>query len=351
VELIIMAANDEDEFSFVEKTSPLEQVSNTLSSQAIAPPAATGVLGLLSSVPTFVWVVIFGVTFYLYNLWANQESVLYHPIIPGLPYKTTESNPDPYKSPASHPWNLDFENVSLKAADGVKLHAWMIKAPEESTKAPTIVFFHANAGNIGFRLPLAKSFVEGINCNVFMLEYRGYGNSDGTPSEDGIILDASAAMQWVAKSANEGRLDAKKVFLFGQSLGGAVAIQTAVNHPHAIAGVILENTFTSISDLVDRLMPFVAPFKQYLLRLKWTSIDYIADIKVPIFFIAGQRDEIVHPSLMRALREKATGTVKATWFSVEEGTHNDAFIKGGGQLLLALKSFVYGIESEVESVD
>jgi fermentation-respiration switch protein FrsA (DUF1100 family) len=334
----------DDEFNFDEELkSPLEAVSSTLlpSAKDLPPPPA-GVLGLLSSIPTFVWVVLFGITFYLYNLYINQEAVLYHPVIPGLSGKTTETNPDPYKSPASHPWNLDFENVSLKAADGVKLHAWMIKAGVEPAKAPTIVFFHANAGNIGFRLPLAKSFVEGINCNVFMLEYRGYGNSDGTPSEDGIILDASAAMQWISESAKAGKLDASKVFLFGQSLGGAVAIQTAVYHPHAIAGVILENTFTSISDLVDRLMPFVAPFKKYLLRLKWESINYIADIKVPIFFIAGQRDEIVHPSLMRALKEKATGSVKTTWFEVSDGTHNDSFIKGGGKLLLSLKTFILG---------
>jgi abhydrolase domain-containing protein 13 len=349
-----MMANEEveQEFNF---DSPLEKVSSLLKATTSPSPGASttattttipspipisGVFGYLSMIPTFAWVVLFGITFYLYNLWANQEAVLYHPVIPGLPYKTTESNPDPYKSPASPPWNLNFENVALQAADGVKLHAWMIKAPLDSTRAPTIVFFHANAGNIGFRLPLAKSFVDGVNCNVFMLEYRGYGNSEGIPSEDGIILDASAAMKWIEENANAGKLNAKRVFLFGQSLGGAVAIQTAVNHPHAIAGVILENTFTSISDLVDRLLPFVAPFKKYLLRLKWKSIEFIANIKAPIFFISGLKDEIVHPSLMLALKEKAIGSIKSTWFEVADGTHNDSFIKGGGPLLLAIKAFV-----------
>jgi pimeloyl-ACP methyl ester carboxylesterase len=129
------------------------------------------------------------------------------------------------------------------------LHAWFVKTAAGSNykTAPTIVFFHANAGNMGLRLPNVDALVH-LDANVLIFDYRGYGNSDDVPiNEEGLKLDGAAVMRYID---NREDIDRSKIFLFGRSLGGAVAVHTATAFSHAIAGIILENTFTSISDMV-----------------------------------------------------------------------------------------------------
>lgn len=113
--------------------------------------------------------------------------------------------------------------------------------------------FHGNAGNIGHRVPIAKVLEEHIGCNVFMLEYRGYGLSTGTPNEDGINIDAQAALDYI-RNQEETRHD--KIIVYGESIGGACAIRLVANNQEAgdIAGLILINTFTSIRKLIPRLI-------------------------------------------------------------------------------------------------
>jgi len=310
---------------------------------AAAPPApAPGLLGALSRVPQTVWLVLAGVLYYLVNLYYNQNALLYHPTVPGLPFKRPSDNPAPYNSPAG--FGLAHEEVFLRAADGVRLHAWLVHADADASRAarlPTVLFFHANAGNVGFRLPLAKALVDAVRCNVFMLEYRGYGASDGTPSEEGLALDARAAVEWARERGARGALDARKLFLFGQSLGGAVAVRCASELPaEQLAGVILENTFTSIGDMVDKLMPVVAPLKRWLQRITWDSDARIGAVEAPLLFIGGQKDELVHPAMMRRLHDLAVRAVERTFVPVPDGTHNDSWLKGGESLLRAVRAFM-----------
>ena len=126
---------------------------------------------------------------------------------------------------------------------------------------PNLIFFHGNAGNIGSRLPNIDLLVKRLNCNVLILAYRGYGHSEGKPSEKGLQLDAEATLEY---ALNREDIDNDRIFVFGRSLGGAVAAQLAQNKGNSIKGIILENTFTSIADLVDVLMPFVAVFKSII---------------------------------------------------------------------------------------
>jgi len=313
-------------------------------------PSPYALVRFLQGVPQLVWVVLIGGAYYLSNLYFNQDAILYHPTAPGLPFRRPSENPPPYHSPAA--FGLAFEDVALVARDGVRLHAWFVRAPAAApAPAPTLVFFHANAGNIGFRLPLAKALVEGLGCNFLMLEYRGYGNSEGAPGEEGIALDADAAMDWVAARAaasaaapdggGAGAVDARAVFLFGQSLGGAVAVRCAATRaPGEVAGVILENTFTSIADMVDRLMPLVAPLKRWLLRIRWASVDLIGRVEAPFLFVGGQKDELVAPEMMRRLHAAAARAAFRVFFAVEDGTHNDTFLKGGTRWLAHVKDFI-----------
>ena len=141
----------------------------------------------------------------------------------------------------------------IPCTDGVQIHSWLIRAPTERwTQAPTIIFFHGNAGNIGLRLPNAFQMIQFLTCNVLLVEYRGYGDSDSvSPSESGLKLDAEAALAFAQQHAD---LDSSKLFIFGRSLGGSVAFhlaEYAAQRNIPLAGVLVENTYTSISRMVD----------------------------------------------------------------------------------------------------
>lgn len=143
--------------------------------------------------------------------------------------------------------------------DKVKLHAWFVKANQSNPAlCRTMIYFHGNAGNVGARIPHIDILVKRLNTNVLILAYRGYGHSEGTPSEDGLRLDAEATLDY---ALNDDEIDSSRVFVYGQSLGGAVAAQLASNNSKKVKGLILENTFISIGEMVDHLMPFVAKFK------------------------------------------------------------------------------------------
>ena len=111
--------------------------------------------------------------------------------------------------------------------------------------------FHGNAGNIGYRLPIGKILEDDLGCNVLMLQYRGYGLSTGTPNEKGLMIDAQTGLDYIRKRAE---LRNTRIVLYGQSLGGAVSIALAARNLKQgdIAGMILENTFTSIRKMIPR---------------------------------------------------------------------------------------------------
>jgi pimeloyl-ACP methyl ester carboxylesterase len=139
---------------------------------------------------------------------------------------------------------------------------------------------------MGFRLPNLYEMYNRLKCNIFAVHYRGYGASEGEPSEQGLQLDAEAVFEYVS---NMKEVDSDLIILFGRSLGGAVAIYLASKYPNEIAGTIVENTFTCISDMVDRLFPFLKPLKKYLLRIDWPSHKRVPLISHPILFLAGQK--------------------------------------------------------------
>lgn len=137
----------------------------------------------------------------------------------------------------------------LPTPDSETLSAFLIKPGNKSlARNVTVMMFHGNAGNIGHRLPIARVLSNDLHCNVLMLEYRGYGLSTGSPSELGINIDAQTGLDYVRQ--RDGLKDTK-IVLYGQSLGGAVAIQLAAKNQD-IAGVILENTFLSIPKMIPR---------------------------------------------------------------------------------------------------
>eukprot|EP00483_Globobulimina_turgida_P004783 UN04792 len=184
---------------------------------------------------------------FLYLIYSQQEKILY--LNETIPPKRTSENPSPFANPKQQ--GLDYENIWITTKDNIKLHAWWIPYKTYDNKAaPTLIFYHANAGNMGFRLPNLLAIYNKLNVNIFILSYRGYGESEGIPNEDGIKIDAMTAFEYVCKN-KKNEIDMDKIYLFGRSLGGAVAIHTAFEieklgeNNVKLAGLVLENTFCS----------------------------------------------------------------------------------------------------------
>lgn len=304
-----------------------------------------GVMMLMSTSWMAALMIVAGmVVLFAVNLIMSQESMLYVPcVVAGM--QRPSHNPEGMRSPADR--GLEFEDVNLKTTDGVRIHGWFMPAAENPSTAPTILFCHANAGNIGLRVPNYAQMIEKLQANVFALDYRGYGNSEGTPSEDGLIEDALTAWQWLCTAADEGRIDGKRIFVFGRSLGGAVSValartlQTRDVQPLP-CGVILENTFISISALVDTLFPIIAfdVLKKRFLRLRWETGERIKDIKVPLLFLTGQKDEMIPPSHSATLQASAEKSPHCRQVVFPEGTHNDTWEKGGDKYWESWTEFV-----------
>lgn len=237
--------------------------------------------------------------------------------------------PDGSRSVVDKPtrYNMKYEDVVLKTRDGVHIKLYVILRPvdEKSAAAKTVVMLGPNAGNMGHSLPIARAFYD-MGYNVVTLSYRGYGLSEGSPSEKGLKMDVEAALDYLAD-----HLDIKttSVVLYGRSLGGAAAIYCA-QLPKAkdiIKGVILENTFTSLPQVVPNLFPFLSPI-QILVSEKWRSIEAIPNVSssVPFLFLSGSNDELVPPLHMKQLYNKCPAG-KKEFHEFANGTHNDTCIQ------------------------
>ncbi|CAN8072674.1 unnamed protein product [Agarophyton chilense] len=263
-------------------------------------------------------------------LYVFQEKLVYHPTIPTREY---EKNPQDY--------GMDYIDVDVLTEDRVRIHGWLIKQgrPKE---APTLLYFHGNAGNIGHRLPDVR-YYHSDGFNVFMVSYRGYGRSDGYPSEKGMKLDAAAALEYVRDRSD--LVDTNRIYVFGRSIGGACAIALASSSTakNTIRGVIVENTFTSTNELVDILLPPLRPFKAFN-RNRWDSLSIINEIQVPILFLSGMQDALVPPEHMKKLRAAARKAPFSTMHIVENGGHNDTWWQGGGQYRREIREFLRRIE-------
>lgn len=199
--------------------------------------------------------------------------------------------------------------------------------------------FHGNAGNIGHRLPIAKALSESLGCHVFMLEYRGYGLSTGSPDENGLNIDSQTALDFVRSHPE---MSKTKIVVYGQSLGGAVSIALLARNldkasndkekkaQTKIAGMILENTFTSIRKLIPSVLP-PARYLSLLCHQRWPSDEVLQKMPEdgpPILFLSGLKDEIVPPTMMRTLYEVCT-VKRKTWKTFPNGDHNSTVAEDG----------------------
>ncbi|GAB4853750.1 Alpha/beta hydrolase domain-containing protein wav2 [Ancistrocladus abbreviatus] len=272
---------------------------------------------------------------------AFQERLIYVPVLPGLT-KSYPITPDRFR--------LIFEDVWLRSSDGVRLHAWFIRLLPDC-RGPTILFFQENAGNIAHRLEMVHIMMQRLKCNVFMLSYRGYGESDGFPSQHGITKDAQAALDHLMQRTD---IDTSQIIVFGRSLGGAVGASLLKNNPEKlqVAALVLENTFTSILDMAGVLLPFLRWFiggssskglkiLNCFVRSPWCTIDIIGQVRQPILFLSGLQDEMVPPSHMKMLYAKgAAHNGHCIFVEFPTGMHMDTWLAGGDHYWRTIQQFI-----------
>ncbi|MBN2218639.1 MAG: alpha/beta hydrolase [Pirellulales bacterium] len=191
--------------------------------------------------------------------------------------------PSRYPSGEWNPSALTFEDAFFTAADGTRLHGW--HAHRENPRA-VILYCHGNAGNITHRAEILRILHGRVGASVLMFDYRGYGRSEGKPSEHGLLADARAARAWLAE--REG-IDPSDVVLMGRSLGGAVAVDLAA--ADGARGLVLESTFTSIPDMAAYHYPAL-PVRG-LLRTRFDSLSKIANYHGPLLASHGDADTLV----------------------------------------------------------
>ena len=204
-------------------------------------------------------------------LWLFQERLLF---LPGIPGRAIEATPQALRLP--------FEELAIPAADGVRLHGWWIPAPGARR---TVLHLHGNAGNISHRLEHVQVFHE-LGVNLLLFDYRGYGRSEGAPSEPGLQQDAEAAWAYLTQQRGIAPAD---IVVHGQSMGGPFAAGLAAGRQPA--ALILESTFTSVPDMAARLYWWLPA--RWMARLRLDTLGALAQVRCPVLVIHSPADEII----------------------------------------------------------
>lgn len=219
---------------------------------------------------------------------------------------------------------LKFEDLFFTTDDGVKIKGWFV--PCVGAKR-TILFCHGNAGNIGHRVEKLKFFND-MGCNVFIIDYRGYGKSNGAPSEAGFYKDAEAAYDHLLSRG----IAPDQIIGYGESIGGAVIVDLASKK--RMRGIILDSTFSSVKDMVRVSYGFVP---HWLFRSRFDSESKIKSITIPKLIIHSVNDEIVPLQLGRKLYDAASSPKE---FLEIYGGHNSNFYESNDILRKKIGGFV-----------
>jgi pimeloyl-ACP methyl ester carboxylesterase len=225
---------------------------------------------------------------------------------------------------------LRYEDVWLTTADGVRIHGWFVPASPSTIHHPpsTILLLHGNAGNISHRFEKLE-ILHSLGANVLIIDYRGYGRSAGKPDEQGTYRDAEAALRHLGT-------EAARTILYGESLGSAVAVDLATKVP--VRGVIIEEAFTSVGDVGQRMFPFLPV--RWLVRNKYDTLGKIGRINAPLLIFHSRQDEFF--SMRHAERLLAAAREPKRLVELR-GSHNDAFLVSGETYRGALADFLHSL--------
>ena len=252
---------------------------------------------------------------FLVLIWAMQRRLMYFPTraVPTL----------------AEIGMTNIEPVSFETTDGIGLGGWFIPATGPSPRV-TVLVFNGNAGNRAHRTRLAAA-LHRHGLQVLLVDYRGYGGNPGTPTEKGLGVDSRAARAFLAARPD---VDSSRLVYFGESLGTAVAVDLAVEHPPA--ALVLRSPFTSMGDLGRHHYPFLPV--RLLLRDRFATMDKIRRIRTPLLVIAGGRDRIVPIENTRRLYDAAAAP--KTLLVLPDADHNDDELLAGEEMIRAITGFL-----------
>ena len=229
---------------------------------------------------------------------------------------------------------IRYEDLRIRTSDGETLAGWFV--PAGSPRA-TVLFLHGNAGNIGHRLHALMGLPE-AGLSVLIIDYRGYGESTGSPSEEGLYRDAEAA--WDHLTGERG-LSPGSIVLYGESLGSAPALHLAARLERAgkegPAAIVLEGAFTSALEMGKRAFPFLPV--SWVLRSRFDNLSRIREVTAPLLIIHAAHDEVVPIEMGRRLLE-ASASRKKKLREVEPGGHNTIWMQGARDLYAEIGGFV-----------
>jgi hypothetical protein len=225
-----------------------------------------------------------------------EESVVFHP--------------SRYPEGNWQPAGLQFEDAWFRSEDGTKLHGWFV--PHEKPRA-VVLFCHGNGGSLATWSDALRTLHDRVGVTVMGFDYRGYGRSEGTPSEDGIFADARAARRWLATRVG---ISEKQIVVMGRSLGGAVAIDLATDGARAL---IIESTFTSMPEVGHAMFPWL-PMRT-IMQTQFDSITKIREYHGPLLQSHGTGDHLLPYGMGLQLFEAANEPKK--FVSIPGGDHQD----------------------------
>lgn len=243
----------------------------------------------------------------LVALYIFQASLIYYP---------GSDTPDPAR------WGVpEMAPVTLETEDGLRLFSWW--AAPDAVNKPVVVYFHGNAGHVGYRGRLVRPFLD-QGFGVLLLSWRGFGGNPGKPDEAGLHADGRAAIRFLEKQG----IDIADRVLFGESIGSAVAVKLAAEGQGGM--LIIQAPFTSLADVAASHYP-IFPVR-WLLKDKYESLSLMGEVTIPVLVLHGERDRIVPVAMGRKILEAAREP-KAGYFPSQAG-HNDLFDFGGMQKAL-----------------
>ena len=250
-------------------------------------------------------------------VYVSQPGMIYLPDMPGRQIEATPQD-----------IGLAYEEIWLTSSDGVRVHGWFV--PGASSR--TLLYFHGNAGNISHRLHSIRQF-NSLGLSVLIIDYRGYGQSDGKPHEKGMYLDAEAAWQHLTDDRG---IDSDSIVIFGRSLGSSVAAWLAAKQdPGAF---IVDSAFTSVPDVGQEYYPWLPV--RLLSRFQHATKKYVASATAPILVVHSRDDEIIPFHHGEAIHEIAN---EPKSFLELRGGHNDAHFRSEVIYLEGLGRFLQSV--------
>ena len=227
--------------------------------------------------------------------------------------------------------SLNQETVRFPASDSTRLAAWTIPAARAAVDAPWVIISHGNYGNVGSGgRPQFYAWFRELGVNLLAYDYRGFGESEGVPSETGVYADAEAAYRYLTDSL---RVPASRIILFGHSLGSGVAVELARRVP--AAGLIVEDAYTSVTDRGQEVFPLF-PVK-LIARSRFASIEKVGSLRLPKLFLHGRHDRTI--PIDHGRRLFAAAAEPKEWVELDAG-HADAYSTERDRYYGAIGAFI-----------